>query len=133
MSTRSPIPHSFFSSCAMNFVVFLMNFPYFACFTFRSTATTMDLFILLLTTNPVFSFLRARVIVFSMYYRFVPPGISLLFFCVCSFCQFRFKPCNAPAYYPYLKRVFNSRDRMIHFHLVQQVAFLDQARPDFFR
>ena len=66
--TRSPGPHSFFSSCTMNFVVSFINFPYLACFTLRSTATTMLLFILVLTTKPVLSLrkLRFSVVVFSI-------------------------------------------------------------------
>src|SRR5262245_10933133 len=56
--TVSPILHSFFSSCATNLEVLFTNLPYFGCFTLRITATTIDLFILLLVTIPVFSFLK---------------------------------------------------------------------------
>src|SRR5690606_25697162 len=56
--TVSPMPHSFFSSCAINLVVLPINFPYIGCFTFLWTATVIVLFILLLTTFPILSFLR---------------------------------------------------------------------------
>src|ERR1017187_7616896 len=56
--TVSPIVHSFFSSCATNLEVLFKNFPYLACFTLRSTATTIDFSILLLVTTPTFSFLK---------------------------------------------------------------------------
>src|SRR5690554_915454 len=55
--TVSPMLQSFFSSWATNLEDFLMNLPYFGCFTFLSTVITMDLSIKLLVTTPTLSFL----------------------------------------------------------------------------
>src|SRR3990167_1361041 len=52
ITTKSPMLHSFFSSCACIFDVFLMYLPYFGCLIFLSTSTTIVWFILLLTTIP---------------------------------------------------------------------------------
>src|ERR1700733_14048203 len=59
-STRSPTPHSFFSSCALYFLVRRMTLPYLGCFTRSSTATTTVLSILSLTTRPARVFREPR-------------------------------------------------------------------------
>src|SRR6056300_205568 len=67
MRTISFSPHSFFSSCAVNFLVFLKYLPYLGCFTLRTTATTTVLSILELLTVPTISlraFLTASIINF---------------------------------------------------------------------
>src|SRR5688572_18481827 len=53
MTTVSPTPHSFFSSCAWYRVRRVKNFRYFGCWTRRCTATTAVFCIELLTTVPV--------------------------------------------------------------------------------
>src|SRR5690606_17652402 len=52
MVTASPSLHSLFASCACTLEERVMYLPYTGCFTRRSTSTTMDLSILLLTTRP---------------------------------------------------------------------------------
>src|SRR5580765_1301468 len=53
ISTRSPSPHSFFSSWAWYFFERVRIFPYIGCVTRRSTRTVTVLSILSLTTRPV--------------------------------------------------------------------------------
>ena len=48
---------------AMNLLVLLTNFPYFACFSFRSTATTMLLVMEFEVTTPIRSFRILRSVV----------------------------------------------------------------------
>src|SRR5918998_4266908 len=50
--TRSPTPHSLFSSCALYLLVRRRTLPYIACLTRSSTETTTVLSILSLTTRP---------------------------------------------------------------------------------
>src|SRR6266545_1490170 len=52
MRTRSPILHSWFSSCALYFSAFIAIFPYFRFATRRSTFTTTVFVILFETTTP---------------------------------------------------------------------------------
>jgi hypothetical protein len=65
--TVSPMLQSFSSSCATNLDVFFTNFPYFGCFTLRSTETTIDLSILSLVTIPIRSFLKLRFSISSQF------------------------------------------------------------------
>src|SRR5690606_3958580 len=67
--TVSPSLQLFVSSCATYFFVFNTNFPYIGCFTFFTSATTMDLSILLLVTTPIRSFLKFLLIssIFQLY------------------------------------------------------------------
>ena len=60
MRTVSPMLQVSASSCAMNLLVFLTNFPYLACFSLRSTVTVMLLVMELDVTTPIRSLRRLR-------------------------------------------------------------------------